>query len=160
MLKLVGICILLFTSVLISRELVSIRRKRLAVCEELLRFVSFLRLQIGCYLRPASDVAQEFRSSELSACGFLTDGGREDLSADFLASGAPQIAGKECARIVESLFSSLGAGYLDDEIGLIDAHRAELAELVETERTEAARQIRLIRTLTASATVGLIILII
>ena len=42
----------------------------------------------------------------------------------------------------------------------IDAHRAELSALVDAERTEAARQIRLIRTLTASASVGLIILII
>ena len=160
MLKLFGICILLFTSMLISRELADARRRRLALCEELLRFLSFLRLQIGCFLRPISEIACEFRSSTLSACGFLKDGGVEDLSVAFSSSDAPRIAGKECTRIVESLFTSLGVGYLDNEIGIIDSHRAELTELVEVERTEAARQIRLIRTLTASAAVGLIILII
>ena len=160
MLKLVGICILLFTSVLISHELVAARRRRLLLCEELLRFVSFLRLQIGCFLRPTAEVAREFRSDSLSACGFLSGGCGEDLGRSFSSSGAPEIVGKECTRIVESLFASLGSGYLDDEIGLIDAHRAELSALVDAERTEAARQIRLIRTLTASASVGLIILII
>ena len=160
MLKLVGICILLFTSMLVSRELVAARRQRLALCEELLRFVSFLRLQIGCFLRPMAEVAREFRSDSLCACGFLCEGDFDDLGRSFSSSDAPKIVGKECTRIAESLFSSLGSGYLDDEIGLIDAHRAELAALVDAERTEAARQIRLIRTLTASASVGLIILII
>ena len=160
MLKMSGICILLFTSILVSRELVETRRRRLALCEELLRFVSFLRLQIGCYLRPTAEVARQFRSDDLSACGFLSDENGDDLGRSFLSSGAPKIVGKECTRIVASLLSSLGSGYLNDEIGLIDAHRAELSTLVDGERDETARQIRLIRTLTASASIGLIILIV
>lgn len=160
MLKLVGICILLFTSILISRELVAARRRRLAVCEELLRFVCFLRLQIGCYLRPVSEIASQFCSDELEACGFLPlgDGGRLDQA--FSSSCVPRIVGARCAQVAHSLFSSLGSGYLEDEIKLIDAHCADLKEIIEGERIEASRQARLIRTLTASLSLGLIILII
>ena len=160
MLKLIGICILLFTSILISRELVAARRHRLEVCEELLRFVCFLRVQIGCFLRPTADVVVNFSSDSLAACGFPSRGGALDPCRDFASSDVPRIVGKECSRIIESLLSSLGSGYLEDEMGLIDAHRAELSALVEGERAEAARQVRLIRTLTASATLGLVILII
>ncbi len=160
MMKLVGICILLFTSMLISRELVSRRRHRLALCEELLRFVSFLRLQIGCFLRPIPEVVASFRSDELSKCGFLSPGGDADLAARFSSSGLPEIVGAECSQIMASLFSSLGSGYLEDEIKLIDVHRAQLSELVDRERAETERQVRLIRTLTGSASLGLVIFII
>ena len=160
MLKLVGICILLFTSILISRELVTRRRRRLLVCEELLRFVSFLRLQIGCFLRPVPEVVSEFRSDELSACGFLPVANGVDIDSAFLSSAAPSIVGKECTRIIDSLFSSVGSGYLEDELKLIDAHQAQLSELVERERAETVRQVRLIRTLTGSASLGLVIFII
>ena len=160
MLKLIGVCILLFTSVLISRELVARRRRRLALCEELLRLVGFLRLQIGCFLRPIGDVISDFESAEFSACGFLPSERYADPRQAFLDSDAPSIAGRECARIVDSLLSSLGTGYLDDEVKIIDQHRAELCAAVEAERTETDRQVRLIRTLTASAAPGSVILII
>ena len=159
MLKLVGVCILLFTSVLICRELVEYRRRRLALCEELLRFVSFLRVQIGCFLRPVPEVASGFHSDEFMACGFLFDVGEGDLGQAFLSSDAPSLAGEKCARVMGSLLSSLGSGYLDDEIKLIDVHRAELAEVVEQERVEAVRHGRLIRTITAASSLGLVILI-
>ena len=160
MLKLVGICILLFTSILISRELVAQRRRRLALCEELLRFVCFLRLQIGCFLRPVPEVVADFHSDELTACGFLPLRDDGDLAFAFSSSVAPDIVGAGCAQVLTSLFSSLGSGYLDDEIRLIDAHTSQLGQIVELERVEAARQARLIRTLTASASLGLVILII
>lgn len=160
MLKLVGICILLFASILISHELVRQRRRRLTLCEELLRFVGFLRLQIGCFLRPVPEVVADFHSDELCACGFLPPVDGANLERAFSSSDAPRIVGAECSRIAESLFSALGTGYLEDEIKLIDAHRAQLSELVEAERVEAVRRVRLVRTLTASASIGLIILII
>ena len=160
MLKLIGICILLFTSMLISAELVSRRRRRLRLCEELLRLVSFLRLQIGCFLRPIPEVLAAFQSDELDGCGFLSREGNGDLVASFLSSGVPELVGDECSRIIESLFSSVGSGYLEDELKLIDAHRAQLSELVERERSETLRQVRLIRTLTGSASLGLVIFII
>lgn len=160
MLKLIGICILLFTSILISRELVTRRQRRLRVCEELLRFVSFLRLQIGCFLRPVPEAVSEFHSDELSRCGFLPVNSGTDIAVAFSSSAAPSIVGGECTRIMDSLFSSLGKGYLDNEIKLIDTHHGRLCELVEGERAEAVRQARLIRTLTASASLGLIIFIV
>ena len=160
MLKLAGICILLFTSILTSRELVSRRRSRLVLCEELLRFVSFLRLQIGCFLRPVHEVASSFHSDVLSSSGFLPVGECGDVGRAFADSDLPRIVGQDCARIADSLFSSLGSGYLEDEVRLIDVHRAQLSELVERERIETERQVRLIRTLTASAALGAIILII
>lgn len=160
MIKLIGICILLFTSMLISGELVSRRRHRLVLCEELLRFVSYIRLQIGCFLRPIPEVVGSFCSDEFNKCGFLPEVSDADLAACFLSSDVPKLVGTECSRIMESLFSSLGTGYLEDEIKLIDVHRAQLTELVERERAETVRQVRLIRTLAGSASLGLVIFII
>lgn len=160
MLKLVGICILLFTSILVSRELVSRRKRRLLVYEELLRFVAFLRLQIGCFLRPIPEVVADFRSDELERCGFLTSDDGAGIAARFASSALPGIVGEDCSRVVDSLFSSIGSGYLEDEIRLIDVHKEQLSQLVERERDETARQVRLIKTLAASASLGLVIFVI
>ena len=159
MLKLVGICILLFTSILISRELTLRCRRRLALYEELLRFVSFLRLQIGCFLRPVPEVVAIFHSDEFCTCGFFPITS-DDVEGAFSSSEAPRIVGDKCAGIMRSLFSSLGSGYLDDEVKLIDTHRTQLSVLVDKEREETVRRVRLVRTLTASISLGLIILII
>ena len=159
MLKLLGICILLFTSILLSRELVAARRKGLLVCEELLRLVSYLRLQIGCFLRPLSEASAGFDSAVLLESGFLPLGEGRDVRRAFSESGVAGVVGEECARILDSLFFSLGNGYLDDEVKLLDTHRAQLCELVEKRRIDTVRQVRLIRTLTASASLGFVILI-
>lgn len=159
MLKLIGICILLFTSILICRELIAIRQRRLLLCEELLRLVSYLRLQIGCFLRPLSEVVAGFDSEALSECGFLPPGEGVDLRRALCESEVPGLVGEECARIIDSLLSSLGSGYLDDEVKLLDTYRAQLSEVVEKRRIDTAKEMRLIRTLTATASLGFVILI-
>ncbi len=159
MLKLLGVCILLFTSILISHELVGARRKSFLLCEELLRLVSYLRLQIGCFLRPLSEAVADFDSQPLAECGFLPLGEGADLRRAFCESKLPGAVGEECARIVDSLFSSLGNGYLEDEVNLLDTHRAQLGAAVETRRIDMVKETRLIRTLTVTASLGFIILI-
>ena len=159
MLKLLGICILLFTSILISGELADRRRKSLLLCEELLRLVSYLRLQIGCFLRSPSDAVAGFNSKPLSEYDFLPLDDGADLRRGFCESRVPGAVGGECTRIVDSLFSSLGSGYLDDEVKLLDTHRAQLCEVVEARRIDTGRQVRLIRTLTATVSLGFVILI-
>ncbi|MBO5945612.1 MAG: hypothetical protein J6Q69_03290 [Clostridia bacterium] len=159
MLKLIGICILLFTSILISRELVARRRRALLLCEELLRLVSYLRLQIGCFLRPLSEAVSGFESAALSEGGFLPIGDGVDLGRAFRESEVAGEVGDECARIIDSLLFSLGSGYLDDEVKLLEAHRTQLCQVVEARRIDTVKQTRLIRTLTATVSLGFVILI-
>ena len=111
-------------------------------------------------MRPVHEAAHSFDSDELSECGFLPIREAGDIRRAFYDSHAPEMLGQECTRVLDSLFSSLGTGYLEDEVRLIDLHRSQLAELVDRERAEADRQVKLIRTLTASAALGVIILII
>ena len=156
--KFIGICTLLFTFALVSRELVARRRRRALVYEDCYRFIQHVRLQVGCYLKPVSEVASGFESSLLYDTGFLScvkEGvsPREALEASSLRRDL----GEEGYRVLFYMFSALGGGYMDDEVKLIDECASSFLNLLERERSEAPRGLRLIRTLCGAAALGIII---
>ncbi len=159
--KIAGICILIFTFCAIAREQCERRKKRGELLCELSRFVSFLRLQIGCYLRPVRELVESF----VSPCEELTSMikrivGGESLSAAFADSFTERMLGKEGYSQLESLFSSLGSGYLENELRLIDSHASALEDLLAAEKVEGQRGVKLVRTLCVAASVGALILFI
>ena len=83
MLKLIGICAMAAGTLLVCRELAEKRKQRLLLCEEFYRFVSHIRLQISCFLRPASELAQGFQSELLSEIGFLPSIAEEGIYSAF-----------------------------------------------------------------------------
>lgn len=156
--KTVGIYTLLFAFFLVSRELTARRKRRSAVFEECYRFIQHTRLQIGCYLKPVCELSLGFESKALSEAGFLDrlENGCS-LQEALKASSLRRDLGDAGYRILWSLFSALGSGYMDDEVKLIDECSSSFLRLLEAERSEAPRGLRLIRTLCGAAALGIII---
>jgi len=158
MLKIIGICILIFTFCLVARELIMLRRRRLLALEELHRFLSFAKVRIECYLCKISEIARDFKSPTLQKSGFLSalsDGC--GAAHAFRTAFSPTTLGERGYRVLDELFLSLGEGYLDGELVRIDAAVSELSELVAMERAEASRGARLVRTLCAALSLGVLI---
>lgn len=159
--KILGICILLFTFLLVSREMTERRRRRVALFEDCYRFIQHIRLQIGCYLRPVCDIAQNFESTHLSRVGFLDRLSAGETPMEALEhSLLRQELGEDAYRVLSSLFGTLGSGYMNDEMKLIDGCASQFLRLLEAEREESPRGIRLIRTLCAGAALGIIIFVV
>lgn len=160
MLKLVGMLIFLSGILLVCRELTVRRKRRLAICEELGMLISHIRLQIGCFLRPLDELLVGYSSDLLEETGFLRKAKNEGLSAAFRNMKASLPLTKEEKAVIERLFSSLGAGYMQDEIKLIDAANAEFNTLLERNRASLTSDIKLHNTLLTAAAIGLVIFLV
>lgn len=160
MLKLIGVCAMAAGTLLVCRELADKRKKRLFLCEEFYRFVSHIRLQISCFLRPVSELAEGFRSDILSEIGFLPSIAEQGIFGAFESVCERISLSEEEKRILGGLFSSLGTGYMENEIKQIDAYSAELYRLLENERADLPKRSRLVNTLLTAASLGIIILLI
>lgn len=160
MLKLIGASALSAGALLICRELGKRRAERLLLCEEFYRFVSHIRLQISCYLRPAAELAEGFDSELLTRVGFLPLIKECGICSAFLNVRDRLSLSEEEKRVLGGLFSSIGTGYMENEIKKIDAYSAELYRFLENERAELPKETRLTNTLFAAASLGIIIFLI
>ncbi|MBQ8689510.1 MAG: hypothetical protein IJ515_04015 [Clostridia bacterium] len=161
MIKAAGICILIFTLLYISSETVRKKNDALLLCEEFYRFLSHMRLQISCYLRPADELYLGFESKALDDIGFI--GALKDgcsIGEAYKKAARKISLPTEVDRVLLSLFSSLGGSYLEEEIKLIDSHREELSVLLEREREESPKRAKMIRTLSVAISLGIIIFVI
>lgn len=145
-------------SVVIARVMREYRRRRLAICEELYALILHIKLQVGCYLRPVNELLRDYASPLLEELGVLSLARSEGL-VKALEDGALPLTGEE-RRILAALFSSLGSGYMADEIRLIDSYGGEFYKLLSAHRAQMPRDIKLINTLCASGALGIVILMI
>ena len=160
MLKLIGVCAMAAGTLMVCRELTEKRKERLLLCEEFYRFVSHIRLQISCFLRPTSELADGFSSEILSKIGFLPLIAEKGIFGAFESVKDKISLSEEEKRALGGLFSSLGSGYMENEISKIDAYGRELYRFLEEEREELPRRSRLVNTLLTAASLGIIILLI
>ena len=160
MLKLAGICAMAAGTLLVCQHLGEKRKERLLLCEEFYRFVSHIKLQISCFRRPINELADGFRSDILTDIGFLSAIKESGILGAFESVRDKISLSEEEKRVLAALFSSLGTGYMENEIQQLDAHGGELYRLLEKERAELTRQSRLVNTLLTAASLGVIILLI
>ncbi len=158
MLKIVGICTLLFTLVYFVGRVADTVKERVETLREIGELLLLVRKGVGCYLLPLSDIISSYSSPRLSACGFL----------DRLSSGldpAPTLVGKykvpsNAQRIVSEVFSSFGEGYKDDVIRSLDQASAQISKILAEEDGEAKKRIKLYSVLSCAAGLGALILFI
>lgn len=161
LIRTIGACAIFAAAVILRGELCKERRRSLLVTEELYRFISHIRLQIGCFLRPQAELGIGFSSDLFSEVGFLSSlGDSGSLSEAFEATMEREKMQDDAKRIISELFSSLGGGYAEDEIKLIDSALDELQKILERERKAVVRDTKLIGTLSASLALGIIIFLI
>ncbi len=136
-------------------------KKRLLEYEGFLEFISHVRLQMSCYLKPARQLAEGFYSKPLADSGFLEYIGKcESISEAYRRAEGRLSLSKEERKLLSGLFSSLGEGYLHDELKLIDAYRSQLEEGFFRLKKDAPKNSKLISTLSVTAAVGFLILVI
>lgn len=158
--KILGACILIFTFFLVARVLCDKRRRRLALYEELCRFLKHIKREMECYARPVLEIAAHFESAPLADTGLVFG----------LASGVPpmealsnsrigELIGADAYALLRELFSGLGGAYLEAEVRAVGYASEELDRLLSEERRRTPERIRLFGTLAASASAGLLILV-
>ena len=158
--KYIGAFTVLLAAVLISREYARYIKRRAVQCEEFLSFIAYMRIQIACFLRPIKEIAAGFYASELDRIGFLkaVNDGQGLYDAYKTAEKSLLLSSRE-REVLEALFSSLGECYLDDGIRIIDSSYAEMEKLCRIIKEERPKKARLAATLSVTASIGFLILV-
>ena len=158
--KIIGMLFIVASAMFFSFEKSASEERRILLIEELLRFIERIRGEISRYLRPLSEISASFSSELLSDIGFLKDIEEKGVGEAYKNLKRKIRFSEEEGRILERFFSMLGHGYAEEEIKLIDATVSELSEHLKRERENLPKQKKLSVTLSCSAALALIILLI
>lgn len=151
----------MLSSLIFSKEYAKYMKKRESECEAFLEFIAHLRLQVGCYLRPVREAVDSFCSEALEGVGFFEAvRASESIYESYKKVRKRLSLSEEELKPLEALFSSLGQGYLEEEMKLINMCESEMRGMVEKINRESPKSIKLISTLSVTAAVGFFILVI
>lgn len=159
MLKVVGICILLFTIFRLSKAICKKELLKVRLLSELSRFMHEMRLALSVSMKSLGEFSREFKTDEPYLTELLGSEFRLLESEDGAAAFRENIG--ECgAEIFQSFIFGFGRGYLESEIkrldviiGSFDAHLTEQKDII-------SRRLRVCRTLGISSSFALLILFI
>lgn len=154
MIKTIGLCILLFTIFF------GIGTRKRALLESLSRYewmnalLSFISREMGCYMRPVSDIlaAYDRRTGENRVAEDLLDDGRRALMlAEY---------DEDADRLLNEYFSSVGSMYIREELSLLASVRGEFEDMLERKRAFVRERTRLAGILGGAGAVALFILLV
>lgn len=159
--KYFGIFILLLAAAAFAKEYTGYVKRRLSQCREFLSFISHIRISVGCYLTPSDELWRGFDSDELCAIGFLpaVKSGAGIYEA-YKNCESKLLLSREAKGVLSELFSSLGSGYLDDGMRLIDSSEERMERICRNLDEDLPRCVKLAATLSLTAAIGISILII
>lgn len=158
--KYIGAFIVSIAALLMSKEYSRYIKKREVQCEEFLSFIAYMRIQISCFLRPSREIAKGFSGEELERIGFIDAVERgESLYEAYKATENSLVLKFREREILKTLFSSLEECYLDDGIRIIDSSYKEMEGVCRKIREERPKNVKLAATLSVTASIGFLILI-
>ena len=111
--KIVGMLFIIASAIVFSFERAVAEERRLKALEEIYRFILRLGVDIGCYLKPISDIADDFSSQLLSSLGFFEEIKRSGVYSAYLTLDSQIRFSDEAKRVLDGFFSMLGNGYAD-----------------------------------------------
>ena len=159
--KYIGILSVLFAAACGVREFSRIKKKHLSECRDFLEFISHLRIQLGCFLRTPREIASSFSSKPLLDAGFL---GALGEGADFITAfdrSVPHLSlSRQEEEILRTLFSSIGEGYLEEGVKIIDSSYSRLEPIYRRLSAECQKSIKLASALSVTGALGFLILVI
>ena len=159
--KYAGILCVLFAAVFVSAEYSGYMNKRTAECRGFLAFISHMRIQVGCFLRPAKELARGFSSESLEKAGFIEAlHNCENISEAYSKCEGELSLSHEEKGVLSDFFSSFGDGYLDQQIKLIESAHAKMEGLCTKLTAERVKNTRLVSAISVTLALGVIILII
>ena len=152
----VGVACLFAVALLLCRMIGEYEGRRIRESEEVLRLLRAIKGGISCGLLPLSEIYAAHESAALSECGLLPALRRgEGWDAALCGTALPE--GVRCR--LSAFGASLGRSGRERERELCDYYIRELeSELAEVRREGAVRQ-RSRRTLTVTATLMLVLLL-
>ena len=156
MIKIIGLCIVLFTIYYACSRVINTRRQREALVLKLFELVGFLRDGIALYMRPLPQLYSSFRWGVLAEYGFpdvLLRGG-------WRSGGLWAAVGDEVAEILIPLLDGLGTHGYAEELACLDRARERLSSVLDGVRGRAERTRRLAVTLALSLSLAITILVI
>ncbi len=159
MLKYLGLIMLALAGIFISREYEKKERKRLFELAEFVRLLEHIRLKISCFLAPKTDWLSDFKSDSEELSDFLSRAENHTLAESFISVRDKLSLGAE-REILSRLFASLGKGYKDGEIELLDLALSELSGAESRLSEECEKNVKTVKVLAAAISLGLIILLI
>ena len=159
MLKYIGLIMLAFAGIFISSEYEKREKKRLFELREFIRFISHARHKISCFLSPKSDWLSDFKTESRELSDFLQLSEKQSLKESFDAL-RDKLSLKGEAEILSKLFSSLGRGYKEGELMLLDGALRELSCEEKRISDESLKNVKTVKVLAAAISLGLIILLI
>ena len=159
MLKIIGICILLFTIFYISSALCEKERKRVFLLSEISKFMHELRISLAVSMKPLGDVCREFKTDEpyLSS---LFKGELKPISDPISLGELEGRLGRDAAGVFVSFISGFGRGYLSEEIRRCDVAIKEFDGIYTAERSATSKRLRVFKTLGVASMFALVILFI
>ena len=157
MLKIIGICLLLFTSIFAVSELSRVEKTRVCLLKEIHGFLKHVRRQVSCYLLPLGEIASSYSSVRLESCGFLKKIRLGENPAQALV-GKYRLSEKATV-IISGVFSSFGQAYADDEISALDEAILGLSSVLADEEAECKKRVKLYSVLCTAVGMGTLILV-
>ena len=158
--KIFGMALILFSSLIFCREKSRAAERRVMVLEEIFRLADAMKIEIGCYLRPIGEIVSSFSSPILSECGFVSDFVSLGAYEAYLRLQSQLCFNEEEKNLLGTFFSRLGRGYAEDEIKLIEVFSSQLSAMLKKERENLPRQKKLSATLSCAAALAVIILLV
>ena len=157
----IGLFLVMLSVLVFTGEYTKYMRKRVRECEAFLEFIGHLRTELSCYLRPLCEAAGGFSSDALSEVGFL-DAVKStgNIYEAFKSTKGKLSLSEEEITPLQSLFSSLGHAYLEEELKLINMCEENMRCVTEKIKRESPKSIKLISTLSVTVAIGFFILVI
>ena len=157
----IGIAAVLFSMLCFSKEYSHKQYARLKECEGFLAFFLHMRMQVGCFLRPSRELADGFSNNALSKLGFLDAlRNRGSLFAAYEECESRMALSLAEKEIIVQLFKSVGEGYLDEGMRLIESACKEMKSISQDLKREVPKSVKIANALTAAVSLGIIILVI
>lgn len=152
---------MLMASFFISREYCRYINKRVLECRDFVAFISHMRIQVGCFLRPVKELAIGFSSESLDRAGFIDAlSNSENISEAYLKCEPSLSLSEEEKEVLSGFFSSFGEGYLDEQVKLIDSVYQRMEELYSKLCREREKNTRLFVAISVTAALGFVIFVI
>ena len=152
--------IILSLAMTLAKRYVSRLREDALLTREILDLVIFLDERMALSLAPIPILLEDYKSQHLTECGFLPAVLRgEDMGCAFFTYVKTDGLGDGATQLVGTLFKRLGSGAIGIESERIKSARCEL-EKISRERDESLKKESSVTyTLTLSAALAIIILL-
>lgn len=160
MIKYIGILAVLLSALAISKEYSAFSKKRLSESCAFLSFLEHMKIQVGCFLRPANELLKDFSSDTLAAVGFTDALENSESLVTAYKTAEPKLSlSKEEREVLENLFSAVGECYLDEGVRLIDTAREKLEKLYQKNKIECPKNAKLVSVISVTAAIGFLMLV-